>query len=132
MFRHVVVPVDGSEAAERVIDWIAPFRAPDGRLHLVRVVPGRGEGPAATPFEEARLVEATSYLEYVKQERGATFEVSVRRGNAAAEILQLARNVGAHLIALSAHGESGMSRLMFGSVAGEIAKAAECPVLVAP
>ena len=39
MFRHVVVPVDGSEAAERVIDWIAPFRAHDGRLHLVRVVP---------------------------------------------------------------------------------------------
>jgi nucleotide-binding universal stress UspA family protein len=132
MFRHVVVPVDGSEAAERVIDWIAPFRAAEGRLHLVRVVPGRGEGPTPTPFEEARLVEATSYLEYVRQERGASFEVSIRRGNAAAEILQLARTVGAHLIALSAHGESGMSRLMFGSVAGEIVKAAECPVLVAP
>lgn len=130
MFRQIVVPVDGSDAAERVIESVAPLRGGDSRLHLVRVVPGRGERP--TPLEEALQVEATSYLEYLKLERGAWLEVSVRRGTPAAEVLQHARAVGADLIALSAHGESGLSRLVFGSVAGEVVKAAECPVLVTP
>jgi nucleotide-binding universal stress UspA family protein len=46
--------------------------------------------------------------------------------------LEYARTVGADLVALSARGEGGSSRFVFGSTAGRLAAAAECPVLVSP
>ena len=81
---------------------------------------------------QAHVVEATSYLEFLKKERSEPFEASVLRGEVAAAILEYARAVGADLVALSARGEGGSSRFVFGSTAGRLAAAAECPVLVSP
>jgi len=56
-------------------------------------------------------------------------EYRVQEGDAAAEILRLAVEVGANLIVMGTHGRRGLSRLMAGSVATEVLHKSHCPVL---
>ena len=54
----------------------------------------------------------------------------VRRGEPVAEIVTAARETGADVIAMTAHGRSGFSRLLLGSVAEAVLRQAEAPVLM--
>lgn len=45
-------------------------------------------------------------------------------------IIEIAKNEGADLIAVSTHGRSGLKRLLLGSVTERIVREAHCPVLV--
>jgi len=50
-------------------------------------------------------------------------------GYAAEEILAESERAGAGLIVMGTHGRTGIKRILFGSVAEKVVKAAECPVL---
>jgi nucleotide-binding universal stress UspA family protein len=57
-------------------------------------------------------------------------EARVGRGDAAAEILRTADELGCDLIVMGTHGRTGLSRLVLGNVAESVLPAADCPVLV--
>jgi hypothetical protein len=59
------------------------------------------------------------------------FFVHARIGKAAAEILELAREVGADLIIVGSHGLTGVERLLLGSTSEHVVREAGCPVEVA-
>lgn len=59
------------------------------------------------------------------------FFVHVRIGNAAEQILDLAREVGADLIIVGSEGLTGIQRLVLGSVSEQIVREAGCTVEVA-
>lgn len=126
MFKTILVPLDGSESAERVLPAMAPLRSPETALRLVRAVPIASAG--AAPLDRTRRIEAESYLSFLAAELGGTARAEVRRGQAVEEILAAAGAAGADLIALSARGESGARP--FGSTAGRVIHAAGCPVFV--
>jgi len=50
-------------------------------------------------------------------------------GNAAAEIVALAKDEKCDLIVIGTHGRSGVGRLLLGSVAEAVLRRAPCPVL---
>ena len=50
-------------------------------------------------------------------------------GEGVPEILQLAAEVRADLIVMGTHGRTGLGRLPMGSVAGEVLRNAQCPVV---
>jgi nucleotide-binding universal stress UspA family protein len=54
----------------------------------------------------------------------------LRQGRPADAILEAAKEVGASVIALSTHGRTGYNRLVLGSVAEEVVRAASTPVLL--
>jgi nucleotide-binding universal stress UspA family protein len=56
-------------------------------------------------------------------------EYRVEEGEAAAEILRLAAEVGADLIVMGTHGRRGLNWLLAGSVATEVLRKAPCPTL---
>ncbi len=51
-------------------------------------------------------------------------------GHPAEEVLRFAEEEGVDLIVVGSHGRTGLSRMLMGSVAEEIVRRAECPVLV--
>src|SRR5438105_11382148 len=51
------------------------------------------------------------------------------RGDAAAEIIRVARELPADLIVMGTHGRTGIGRLLMGSVAEHVMRHAPCPVL---
>lgn len=117
---HVLVPLDGSALAEAVVPVVLTL-AP-ARLTLLHATED-DDPPAAA---EALFVAA---LERVGA-GGPKVQTLVRRGRAADAILAAAQEVGASLIALSTHGRTGLNRLVLGSVAEEVTRAAPAPVLL--
>ena len=69
------------------------------------------------------------------QQRGAVpleVDYEVRVGKAAPAILEVARVRGCHLIVMSTHGRSGVSKFVFGATAERVLREAALPVLLAP
>jgi nucleotide-binding universal stress UspA family protein len=57
-------------------------------------------------------------------------EARLGRGDAAHEILEMARELGCDLIVMGTHGRSGLCRALMGSVAEYVLTRADCPVIV--
>lgn len=129
MFKRLLIPLDGSQHAERVLQRIAPLLDPESIRHLLTVVPG-AVGRDPSPADRLRWLEAESYLSFLGAELGEGVRANVRRGDAVEQILGATRDLGIDLIALSSHGETGRPAAPCGSVAGRVILAANCPVLV--
>ena len=133
MISSIVVPLDGSAAAERALPAAAALaRATNATVRLLHVV-DEAEGPRLSP-EASRAEEL--FREYAGErcatlglDPGAT-PVEVRFGSAASEILAAAE--GASCIVLASHGRGGFHATFIGSVADKVVRGAELPVLVVP
>jgi len=129
--RRVLVPLDGSAAAEGILDAVQRLigASESATVYLLRVLETPQGGAAAdTAIEEAR-----AYLEQVAQRfrcPHCEFEAHVRPGEAASEILSLSEEVQADLIAMSTHGRSGVERWIRGSVAERVLRNSRVPLLI--
>jgi len=145
MYRKVVVPLDGSELAEGVLPHVAELiRGRGTQVCLLSVAPlmkgiasnaaDTHPRPGSTREERQRVkAELLEYLQTVAKRLepvAADLQVSVRFGRPAEAILAFSGEVGADLIAMSAHGRSGIGRWVFGSVADRVLRGAPCPVLL--
>ena len=61
---------------------------------------------------------------------GLNVEEVVVHGEAASEIVRVAKERSADLIVISSHGRTGLGRILFGSTAEAVVRHATCPVLV--
>ena len=61
---------------------------------------------------------------------GLDVEELVVHGEAASEIVRVARDQHVDLIVISSHGRTGLGRMLFGSTAEAVVRHASCPVLV--
>jgi nucleotide-binding universal stress UspA family protein len=136
--RRVLVPLDGSPAAEAILPLVGRLaQGHDLEIALVRVMPTApppvGEGSLhVVDVMAAVRVEAEAYLAAVAEgltAAGWMVLTAVRVGDAAAEIVAAARECEPDLIAMTTHGRSGLKRLLFGSVAEAVLRNAPVPVL---
>jgi nucleotide-binding universal stress UspA family protein len=84
---------------------------------------------------ESAKADAKRHLEEVTNHlRDAGYHVSYRIevGDPVENITRVANELDVDMIAMSTHGRSGLSRLIFGSVTSGVLKAAQRPVLVIP
>ena len=143
MYKHILVPLDGSELAEAVLPHVRSLSGCTGaEIALLRVlVYPVYEFMAADPnvalytlTDSSELeAQANTYLNQVArslQEDGLNVTASVRGGLVADTILDYAQEVQADLIAMSTHGRGGLARWVIGSVADRIVQAAKVPVLL--
>lgn len=142
--RRAVIPLDGSEAAENVLD--PALRLIDlfgSEIVLVRVV------PTPPPFASTYLPdtaeidrklldehreEAGTYLEKAAERlraEGRTVEIDVRVApHPATAIRKAAEEHGADLVALATHGRGKVERAVLGSVADKVIRSGTRPTLV--
>jgi nucleotide-binding universal stress UspA family protein len=140
MYKRVLVPLDGSTVAESIIPFILEIAGPlDMEVTLVRVLvpvpPSVVEGTRYAVIEDVVKLraEAEAYLASIAAQlraKGIRATTAVRRGEAVVEILAGAREAEADLIAMTTHGRSGLSRLLFGSVAAAVLSQADVPVFL--
>jgi nucleotide-binding universal stress UspA family protein len=64
------------------------------------------------------------------QEAGYTVSVAVKFGDPAHEIIDFVKDEAIDLIAMATHGRTGLSRLLFGSVAEQVLRIASVPVML--
>lgn len=133
VFRHILVPVDGSEASLAVLPALSAYLAPGGKVTLLQ-----SGGISLYPnfADKAQAVE--TYLSQLEidlrqiQLPGLAPEVVVLDGNPVDDILSWSQVNGCDLIAMSSHGRSGFRRFWLGSVSEKVARHALCDVLIFP
>jgi nucleotide-binding universal stress UspA family protein len=132
--NDVLIPLDGSPLAEQVLGPALELaRLMEARCSLLRVVPphstaGRGEG------DPAEVTAAEEYLNGIAarlQRQGLQVRprILVAR-NAAEAILKDAAAQRDSVIALATPGRGGLNRLLLGSVASKVVRAAAAPALI--
>ena len=144
MFERILVPLDGSKRSERAIPVAARIaRATGATIVFVEVVLppvefGTYSGDRTIELKpsafERREEAAAGYLSgipesYASELAGINTELDLSAGAAAPEIYDAARLEGVDLIVLCSHGETGLKRWVFGSIAQEAVRHSPVPVL---
>ena len=138
--ERMLVPLDGSETAEKVLPWVIK----EGLIHgstivLLRVIPPLRALLMIPPrFREQTTEFATTvsqdYLAAVAQrlqDEGLTVETRIEHGIPGEAILDVADEIAIDLIVIGSRGETGATRWRFGSVAFRVVRSrTEMPVLV--
>jgi nucleotide-binding universal stress UspA family protein len=143
MYKRIIVPLDGSELAEQALDEARQLSTSVGSpLHLIRVVdtyrtqslPATGmalDYSMLAELAEEEIEDAKAYLEAkVRQLSDAGMQVTgdVLHGPIARQIVAAADKDD--VIVMSSHGRTGIKRWFLGSVAEEVMRHAQCPVLL--
>lgn len=151
--KHILVPVAIDPDDDFMLAQHAVFAACDmaekfsSRITLVHLVPAVTPGGLASVDVSGKIYE--SFLKVLKARsdfgklklkelqgvvaaRGITVEGRVVDSieRTPQVILQTASEVGADLLVIGSHGRSGLSRMLFGSVAAVVAERADIPVLL--
>lgn len=131
VYRHILVPLDGSQRAENVlpiVTQLANFHK--SQIHLVQVIqtpemarqmpPVREDIELSNRIVERNREEAERYLEQLKSRsylEGITIQTHlIASDNAAVALHQLVEQEQIDLVALSAHGYSGNHQWPYGSM----------------
>lgn len=145
LFKHLLVPLDGSLCAERAVPLAARIaRVCEGSLLLLRVV-ALGDTlevgiPGLTLFQQKvldqELLRARAYLgglmKRVRCLDGIAMRTAVFAGDPAVSILEVARQQNNDLIVLCSHGLTGITRWALGSIAQKVVRQSPVPVLLVP
>ncbi|MCC8979726.1 universal stress protein [Bradyrhizobium acaciae] len=140
MYRHILIPTDGSELAEHGLKHgLALAKSVGAKVSVIFVVEPLSEiggqyRELLARYTQIRREEATSALEraaHAAKETGVSCETSqVESGRPDQAIIAAAKDKGCDLIAMSSHGRSGLSALLIGSVTNKVLTQAITPVLV--
>ena len=132
MYRKIVVPLDGSNEAERVLPIVKDVLAPGGDVVLLRIITPpmfQGMGPGEFPvysekLEKAERQSTLNYLQSVRQRMGDAAGqwqcAVVLSGSVADAIAEFASREDADLIAMYTHDRKGLAKLIKGSIAERV------------
>jgi nucleotide-binding universal stress UspA family protein len=147
MFRHILVPTDGSALSLRAVKMaLKVARAHRARITAFHVVPpfvpvayldGGAAYPelySATEYKRAAEAGAKRMLDRVAR-RAATARVRCDTAFAMADpawraIIRAARGRRCDLIVMSSHGRTGLGAVILGSVTTKVLTHSKIPVLV--
>jgi universal stress protein A len=121
--RRIAVPTDFSPESEKAVAYAAALaRRMGSALYLVHVL----EHPHSYHEARERLAMLASRLAIGTRR----LALDVRTGDPAEGIAEAAERYGTDLIVMATHGRTGLSHVVSGSVAEEVIRRTECPVLV--
>lgn len=139
VFKSILVPVDGSSAAERALSRaIALAEAFSSKLTIIYIV------DLNTHMSAFEQVSGGGYIpEEIKQKgysvlraaerqvpNGIAADIRLEIGNPARRILDLAEDDGIDLIVMGSRGLSKAKQILLGSVSQSVLIRATCPVMI--
>jgi len=144
MYRHIMVPMDGSELSESVFPHVEAVAngCKVSHVTLVHVVEPlhmhSGLESMFSPEERWRLEKdgmdiARNQLNLVVRrlkKKGVLAKVEVLHGHVVDKLVEYADKNEVDLIILCTHGRSGVGRLVLGSVADRLLRSTKVPVLM--
>ncbi len=140
---RILVALDGSKESEAVVPYAEELASRlKAELALVQVVApdyhiyGAG-GPEYGVYADQQMDAIKAYARGYLEETGSRLRqagIAVRcivgTGTAADEIITIADEISADLVAMSTHGRSGVGRWALGSVAERVVRSGSTPVLL--
>jgi nucleotide-binding universal stress UspA family protein len=119
---RILVPLDSSPEARAALPYAAALATPGTEIILLTVVPSAADTDAA----QASLETAAQRLRVA----GRMVRTEVAIGNPERRIVDVAADLGAEMIVMASHGRGALGRLIYGSVADQVARGSPVPVMV--
>jgi nucleotide-binding universal stress UspA family protein len=147
MFKKILVCLDGSEIAEKIVPFVREEASATGsKIILLRVViipsgstlnipgfPATRLNTSSIPEELKDDNVAEAYLEQVAQpirKQGIQVECKTLIGSPGPTIISYANENNIDLIAIASHGHSGLRNVLVGSVAEYVLRESVLPILM--
>jgi len=141
MYNTILVPLDGSKRAERILGHVENlarcFKSKVIFLQVVRPPYLVGteimDGALYQKELEQRVEETASYLKTWQKEfleKGIAAQIRVINGPVVTSIVECAEIENVDLITIASHGYSGLSRVFYGSSAAGVLNNSERPLLL--
>lgn len=143
MYKHILLPTDGSELASKAVDHgITLAKTLGARITVLMVTP-----PFRTFVLEPQIVDATAdeYTDHMKERAQSVTEGVVRAARAAGveadtahaedehpyqAIIDTATRKGCDLVVMASHGRRGVAAIVLGSETVKVLTHSRIPVLV--
>jgi nucleotide-binding universal stress UspA family protein len=142
MFKHILMPTDGSEHSERAIErGVELAKLCGAKITGIHVMQDFGmmmgpEGLLPTDLddrmEERERERATSFLAFVERTAaaaGVACETIIAKGRPYDAIVDAANERGCDLIVMTSRNRKGLASLIMGSEANRVLHRASIPVL---
>ena len=144
MFKHILVPLDGSHLAETALTAALEIAAKfESEITLLRVVlppftiysvDGRAYADVLIAMRQRAHNEAENYLKALKsslRQKGYIVHAQIAESESpATAILDVVEAQNMDGIVMSTHGRGGLMRWVYGSVADKVLRHANVPVLL--
>ena len=137
MFKHILVPLDGSLLAERVVAPVLELALKTkARITLIHIIEESAPEKIHGDYHIKTGEEAEKYLERIALVfRAEKIEVNThvhtrKVGDIIASLVEHAKEINHDLIVLCAHGESGWKDRLVGSIAQQVIGLGKLPVLL--
>jgi nucleotide-binding universal stress UspA family protein len=142
MFKHILIPVDGSATAQKAVETAAGLAKAFGSsvtaIYVIDPYPFTGLGSdfayGQSEYLSAAAIEAKQATEAAQkalQQVGVKVNTSVIEAHSAWRgILDTAAKLGADLIVMGSHGRRGLEKMVLGSVAQRVLSHSQLPVFV--
>ena len=142
MFKHILVPVDGSTTSEvavgKATELARAFGSTVTVIYVIDPYPFTGVGTdfayGQAEYLSAATAEANAAVHAAKESfasSGVTVDTSVVEAHTAWRgIVEAGASLQADLIVMGSHGRSGLEKLVLGSVAQAVLSHTKLPVLV--
>jgi nucleotide-binding universal stress UspA family protein len=145
MFKHILIPTDGSRTADKAVKAGLDFaRSIGARVTVFTAVP-EYQLPVTSEIAVGRLMPMQEYERRALQQAQSILERIAKRAKAAdvpaatsaalsnhpwQAIIRAAKKHGCDLILIASHGRKGLSALVHGSETYEVLKHSKVPTLV--
>ena len=140
MYDTILVPLDGSKRAERILRMWAFGPLFSTKVIFLQVV----NHPNIKGYDETEILlyrqdkeqltkQAESYVLALKEkfrDKGIKVKTCVVNGSVVKAIIDCAERESADLIAMTSHGRSGLDRAFYGSVAAGVLHLIDRPLLI--
>jgi nucleotide-binding universal stress UspA family protein len=136
MYEDILLPTDGSESMDAVIEHAADVAARrDATVHALYVIDDRSfltlqddmKGDVVDGLRTEGETATTAVASQLEAE-GVTVRTAIRKGNPADEVLAYADENGIDLVVMGTHG-ADYERNMLGSVSQKVVTMSAAPVL---
>jgi nucleotide-binding universal stress UspA family protein len=141
MYRKILVPLDGSKRAEKILPHVEELAIRyKAKVLFLQVVEYKTintpEGAfinlSDQEFDQAKK-QAETYIAGIQgefREKNIESRIHVTYGSVVEGIINMAVLEGVDLIALASHGRGGLSRVFYGSVAAGLLHRVDRPLLI--
>ena len=140
MYKKILVPLDGSELAEKVLPYAiqltARFQTETVLLHVFAAGESQSSGIVKAYIEHTaekvreQLQEIAPKSKFSAGKGSMLIKSEVIAGDVASSILKYAEESKIDLIIMSKHGQSGIGHWLMGSIAHKVFSVSRIPVLI--
>jgi len=142
MYQKILVPLDGSSRAEKILPYVTTLAMLNHsavlslKVVLPVIISDGYKGILITESQEETNRKVDDALAYLAGIEGGFRESGIKTnrisiiGSVVNTIIDVARDENIDLIAMASHGRSGLSRVFYGSVAAGILHAIDRPLLL--